>query len=98
MQGLSSRAHAFSVEALVGKSCKRLKVETVKEEKLQTIPITDPDTGGEEGEARDGAGPGTTTEEPCDPEPQVRVDLQGSDLWRRFHEIGTEMIITKAGR
>ncbi|NXW57135.1 TBX22 factor, partial [Eurystomus gularis] len=24
--------------------------------------------------------------------------LQGSELWRRFHEIGTEMIITKAGR
>jgi len=28
----------------------------------------------------------------------MRVDLQGSDLWKRFHEIGTEMIITKAGR
>lgn len=26
MQGLSSRAHAFSVEALVGKPCKRMKV------------------------------------------------------------------------
>lgn len=29
---------------------------------------------------------------------EMRVDLQGSDLWKRFHEIGTEMIITKAGR
>ena len=29
---------------------------------------------------------------------EARVDLQGSDLWKRFHEIGTEMIITKAGR
>ena len=27
-----------------------------------------------------------------------RVDLQGSELWNRFYEIGTEMIITKAGR
>lgn len=27
MQGLSSRAHAFSVEALVGKPCKRMKAE-----------------------------------------------------------------------
>ncbi|ELW70120.1 T-box transcription factor TBX18 [Tupaia chinensis] len=27
-----------------------------------------------------------------------RVDLQGAELWKRFHEIGTEMIITKAGR
>ncbi|CAL8357328.1 unnamed protein product [Merluccius merluccius] len=29
---------------------------------------------------------------------EVRVDLQGSELWDRFYEIGTEMIITKAGR
>ncbi|RMB95460.1 hypothetical protein DUI87_28083 [Hirundo rustica rustica] len=28
----------------------------------------------------------------------VQVELQGSELWRRFHDIGTEMIITKAGR
>ncbi|ETE62651.1 T-box transcription factor TBX22, partial [Ophiophagus hannah] len=28
----------------------------------------------------------------------IQVDLQGSELWKRFHEIGTEMIITKAGR
>ncbi|XP_029417583.1 T-box transcription factor TBX18 isoform X2 [Nannospalax galili] len=33
------------------------------------------------------------------PAPQApRVDLQGAELWKRFHEIGTEMIITKAGR
>ncbi|XP_055741852.1 T-box transcription factor TBX18-like [Salvelinus fontinalis] len=32
------------------------------------------------------------------PGEEMRVDLQGSDLWKRFHEIGTEMIITKAGR
>ncbi|XP_076874721.1 T-box transcription factor TBX18 [Brachyhypopomus gauderio] len=32
------------------------------------------------------------------PADEIRVDLQGSDLWKRFHEIGTEMIITKAGR
>ncbi|KAL1782005.1 T-box transcription factor TBX18 [Sigmodon hispidus] len=33
------------------------------------------------------------------PLPQApRVDLQGAELWKRFHEIGTEMIITKAGR
>uniref|UniRef100_A0A3Q3FLF3 T-box transcription factor 22 n=1 Tax=Labrus bergylta TaxID=56723 RepID=A0A3Q3FLF3_9LABR len=29
---------------------------------------------------------------------KVRVELQGSELWKRFYEIGTEMIITKAGR
>lgn len=34
-QGLSRRAHAFSVEALVGKSCKRMKVEKEKDEKIE---------------------------------------------------------------
>ncbi len=34
----------------------------------------------------------------CEAAREVGVDLQGSDLWKRFHEIGTEMIITKAGR
>ncbi|XP_048578081.1 T-box transcription factor TBX15 isoform X2 [Nematostella vectensis] len=28
----------------------------------------------------------------------IRVELQMHDLWRRFYELGTEMIITKAGR
>lgn len=32
------------------------------------------------------------------PDTEVRVELQGSELWKRFYEIGTEMIITKAGR
>lgn len=32
------------------------------------------------------------------PDREVRVELQGSELWKRFFEIGTEMIITKAGR
>lgn len=26
------------------------------------------------------------------------MELQCADLWKRFHDIGTEMIITKAGR
>ena len=28
----------------------------------------------------------------------IQVELQGSELWKSFHDIGTEMIITKAGR
>ena len=28
----------------------------------------------------------------------IKVELQMTDLWQRFHELGTEMIITKAGR
>jgi T-box len=29
---------------------------------------------------------------------EVRVELCSKDLWRKFHSLGTEMIITKAGR
>ncbi|KAL8202643.1 UNVERIFIED_CONTAM: hypothetical protein K2H54_020474 [Gekko kuhli] len=28
---------------------------------------------------------------------EIQVELQCADLWKRFHDIGTEMIITKAG-
>ncbi|CCD72344.1 T-box transcription factor mls-1 [Caenorhabditis elegans] len=28
----------------------------------------------------------------------IRVFLQSSNLWRRFHNLGTEMIVTKSGR
>lgn len=28
----------------------------------------------------------------------VDAKLQNSDLWKQFHQIGTEMIITKSGR
>ena len=28
----------------------------------------------------------------------ITVDLEGKELWERFSELGTEMIITKAGR
>ncbi|XP_066504815.1 T-box transcription factor TBX22 [Hoplias malabaricus] len=104
MQGLSSRAHAFSVEALVGKSCKRMKVEKVDKVKEEKVQITDrdSDTGAGEGEQHDCESEIVlkATEQQCDGDAgsQVCVDLQGSDLWKRFHQIGTEMIITKAGR
>lgn len=47
------------------------------------------DPSGEEDKPRDSD---------CRPDREVRVELQGSELWKRFYEIGTEMIITKAGR
>lgn len=28
----------------------------------------------------------------------IKVELQMTELWQRFYELGTEMIITKAGR
>lgn len=53
MQGLSSRAHAFSVEALVGKPCKRMKVS--EEHESSSAGDTSGDTSiftGEEAERR----------------------------------------------
>lgn len=28
----------------------------------------------------------------------AQVELEGMDLWEQFHDIGTEMVITKCGR
>ncbi|KAI5624717.1 T-box 22 isoform X1, partial [Silurus asotus] len=115
-QGLSRRAHAFSVEALVGKSCKRMKVEKAKDMKVETRDCDlDRVTGNVVDEGQDSGErllffrllhqieetverTSTSAEDKTDPDAQIQVDLQGSDLWSRFHEIGTEMIITKAGR
>ncbi|KAM6953732.1 T-box transcription factor TBX22 [Aplochiton taeniatus] len=137
MQGLSTRAHAFSVEALVGKTCKRMKLENGREicnledtdsdqstfisgavkNGLQDSPTSQRKKGrrltpmlgeGHESETEhlrkgdDETDSGGDTiklgETEYYSEREVQVELQGSELWRRFHEIGTEMIITKAGR
>ncbi|CAL8262881.1 unnamed protein product [Lota lota] len=126
MQGLSSRAHAFSVEALVGKPCKRRKTSARPDaagvtadvrgdadtftsplqcnldqsesaagtqkgpENSDTVRESDKTRVGDDISCGEAKRPGKSED--------VRVDLQGSELWNRFYEIGTEMIITKAGR
>jgi len=32
------------------------------------------------------------------PDKNIKVTLDNRDLWRKFHSLGTEMIITKSGR
>ncbi|XP_037118430.1 T-box transcription factor TBX22 [Syngnathus acus] len=113
MQGLSSKAHAFSVEALVGKPCKRLKVS--EEHVSSSRGHTDTDASIFSGstecpltqtheedfqvtEAESAELSSKPKENKCTPQREVRVELQSSELWKRFFEIGTEMIITKAGR
>ncbi|XP_054244669.1 T-box transcription factor TBX22 [Indicator indicator] len=87
---LSSRAHAFSVEALVGRSAKRKVPDAQDAEPGDGCRQS---RGAPETEKRPKAGV-----ESREVGVGVQVELQGSELWRRFHEIGTEMIITKAGR
>uniref|UniRef100_A0A665WLM0 T-box transcription factor 22 n=1 Tax=Echeneis naucrates TaxID=173247 RepID=A0A665WLM0_ECHNA len=98
MQGLSSRAHAFSVEALVGKPCKRMKVSEGTESSSAGDTRGDTSIFTGETEADPDGGDSKPQEKGCRPDREVRVELQGSELWKRFYEIGTEMIITKAGR
>ena len=31
-------------------------------------------------------------------DPNIKADLENSELWSQFNEVGTEMIITKTGR
>ncbi|KAG3272483.1 T-box transcription factor TBX22 isoform X1 [Ictidomys tridecemlineatus] len=119
---LSSRAHAFSVEALVGRSGKR-KSQDPRQEPQSELQEKE---GGEEEEERRSSAAAKKNEQPAEkrlkteslttafsgcggdgdgnsPESLeekdvIQVELQGSELWKRFHDIGTEMIITKAGR
>ncbi|XP_056321128.1 T-box transcription factor TBX15 isoform X1 [Danio aesculapii] len=127
---LSSRAHAFSVEALIGTNKKRklrgweekeleLSMESLAsngqlgdgEDPANCLDI-DPDSEASPGSDGEGlaertscsfGSPADLTSAACDPSPsasmeEIQVELQCADLWKRFHDIGTEMIITKAGR
>ncbi|XP_072541258.1 T-box transcription factor TBX15 [Salminus brasiliensis] len=122
---LSSRAHAFSVEALIGSNKKR-KLRGWEDKELQQLSMESLTTNGQLGDAEDPAhcldmdpdsagSPGSEGDcvEPvveggvsgscCEPPAsasmeEIQVELQCADLWKRFHDIGTEMIITKAGR
>ncbi|NP_001267592.1 T-box 18 L homeolog [Xenopus laevis] len=129
---MSLKAHAFSVEALIGaekqqqQKKKRKRVEDGAVERVAPADGTDgasslhlQQPGPPElehsvcsilasspcedtyGGLKSGNGPCRSPITPQAVPAQtalVRVDLQGAELWKRFHEIGTEMIITKAGR
>ncbi|XP_010781488.1 T-box transcription factor TBX15 [Notothenia coriiceps] len=122
---LSSRAHAFSVEALIGSNKKRklrgwedkeleLSMESLGTEGEDAAHCLDMDPDSEASPGSDGEGlaertscsfdsPADLAPVPSEPSPpasmeEIQVELQCADLWKRFHDIGTEMIITKAGR
>ncbi|XP_022073496.1 T-box transcription factor TBX15 [Acanthochromis polyacanthus] len=122
---LSSRAHAFSVEALIGSNKKRklrdweekeleLSMESLATDGEDAAHCLDMDPDSEASPGSDGEGlaertscsfgsPADLAPGPCEPSPpasmeEIQVELQCADLWKRFHDIGTEMIITKAGR
>ena len=55
-------------------------------------------SGGGGGSSSSGSGDGLNHGGSLEEKDAIQVELQGSELWKRFHDIGTEMIITKAGR
>ncbi|KTF83938.1 hypothetical protein cypCar_00013735 [Cyprinus carpio] len=90
-----------------GESFKRMKVENLQNEKMQCISEYDRDAPkatfiDKQDQRKDkkkrSVKPSRPAGTECEAAREAGVDLQGSDLWKRFHEIGTEMIITKAGR
>ncbi|KAL1766224.1 T-box transcription factor TBX22 isoform X1 [Sigmodon hispidus] len=116
---LSSRAHAFSVEALMGRPSKRKSQDSrdeiqpelleelclQKEEEVLSHTSGDcvrPEKRPKEESSKTAfsscSGGESNGQESLQGKDIIQVELQGSDLWKRFHDIGTEMIITKAGR
>ncbi|XP_067849075.1 T-box transcription factor TBX15 isoform X4 [Heptranchias perlo] len=133
---LSSRAHAFSVEALIGTNKKRkiqewgektmeLSVDSISPESeladnvdsSQCMEINSESQLSSDQEQSPGAEgesptqhttcsysspteltPNSTSSLPTSSMDEIQMELQCADLWKRFHDIGTEMIITKAGR
>ncbi|XP_078066565.1 T-box transcription factor TBX22-like [Mustelus asterias] len=97
---LSSRAYAFSVESLVGNIVKRKREDTEDEKVGDGLSSKQ----GEEEQSEEARGQRIKRRNHPSPIPRggdsgsFQVELQGTELWKRFHEIGTEMIITKAGR
>lgn len=45
-----------------------------------------------------GIGVGPTEAQDADVNDDPKAELEGMDLWKKFHSIGTEMVITKSGR
>ena len=54
--------------------------------------------GGSAMGAMGATGPTNNNSTAVNPDPNIKVNLENDDLWKSFHKIGTEMIITKMGR
>ncbi|CAD5113448.1 DgyrCDS2616 [Dimorphilus gyrociliatus] len=87
---LSTKASAFSIAAIMGED--KNKVEEDEEELVeQTVEECE-----EEEQQQSSPSPSRTLEE--GPLQGIECRLETKELWDKFHELGTEMIITKTGR
>lgn len=69
-----------------------------KQKTIQDHSDTEDDEDTKEINVEEDDTPETKTSEGTSDLRNIKVELEGRDLWERFNELGTEMIITKAGR
>lgn len=109
-QYLSPKANAFSIDSLLGqrdvKSQDIIEEHSTRDHELPTTPPhadSPPQSIITDDSSSDYKARGTKTP-PVEPEPytgslpNVKCRLETKDLWDKFNDIGTEMIITKTGR
>lgn len=100
---LSTKASAFSIAAIIGEQ----SISRASDNVSPSVDDSDNDSFKEdrlspsEGSAFTSvrSDSPTSTSPPCSTSMcDVKCKLETKDLWARFHELGTEMIITKTGR
>ncbi|XP_075884517.1 T-box transcription factor TBX20 isoform X2 [Nelusetta ayraudi] len=110
---LSSRANAFSIAALMSSGKPSSKDKEPEENTIKPLeqfvenqqPLADLSALEAHGEFG-GSAPGACTEPliptnpgiPSEEMAKISCSLETKELWDKFHELGTEMIITKSGR
>ncbi|XP_060081063.1 T-box transcription factor TBX20-like [Ylistrum balloti] len=107
-QHLSPKANAFSIAAILGEDTKRPSESPSPPRVLATPPQADTPPGevcspGEDEGSRSCGACGLSPKAPEDVPytgdlPNIKCKLETKELWEKFHELGTEMIITKTGR
>ncbi|KXJ24557.1 T-box transcription factor TBX20 [Exaiptasia diaphana] len=107
---LSHKASAFSIASLMSSNCgegaesiRKISECGFEDEESQPLPKRSRSSESDDytsSDKEDEQEKQTTKTISSSPEElkDVQVSLEGRDLWERFNELGTEMIITKSGR
>ncbi|KAM5157738.1 T-box transcription factor TBX20 [Mantella aurantiaca] len=111
---LSSRANAFSIAALMSSGTgkdKETSESTIKPleqfvEKSSCVPLSDISSVDPHGDFSSSSPASLCTEPlipttpiiPSEEMAKISCSLETKELWDKFHDLGTEMIITKSGR
>ncbi|KAK2563569.1 T-box transcription factor TBX20 [Acropora cervicornis] len=104
---LSMKANAFSIASLMSSRDSGNEIDSIESPKDKEVAIDEECTEPPPAKRMkstsseipsDGEDPEVFDDHSKDDLRNITVDLEGKELWERFSELGTEMIITKAGR